>query len=94
MTYHDLFAENVRRCFWASWIGNTVNADHYIVGASADSRVLNMPLPISEQAFNKCLVEPSHSLTEFTNVVKAIPQEQSQPCRNVRSELIYLVWIW
>ena len=94
MTRPELYAEIIRRCFWAAWIGNTLNADHYIVGASADSRMMNMPLPISEEAFEQGLLEPSRSLADVTSRSEVTNQPHSQLPYNILSELVALVWIW
>ncbi len=44
-------AETLRRLFWASWITNVINSDHYTPGSAADTLVLTLPLPASEHAF-------------------------------------------
>lgn len=33
---HDTRCENIRRCFWTSWMSHCINSDHYVIGTSVD----------------------------------------------------------
>lgn len=59
-----LHSETVRRCMWATWNTNSISSDHYIVGTSSDPRILTMPLPISEAAYNGKLEQPLTTLAD------------------------------
>lgn len=49
---------------WATWNTSSISSDHYIVGTSSDPRILTMPLPISEAAYNGKLEQPITTLSD------------------------------
>ncbi|QKX63129.1 uncharacterized protein TRUGW13939_10297 [Talaromyces rugulosus] len=83
-------AEKMRRLFWASWITNVINSDHYTPGSAADTLVLTLPLPVSENAFLWSTEEPLATISQSSS--------KSQPTRNrepsIMAEIMKILMIW
>ena len=88
-----LEAEKLRRLFWASWITNVINSDHYISGSAADTMVLAMPLPVSEDAYRLGTEEPLVSLSQSFAKYQNMPSgDLGEP--SIMSELIKILLLW
>lgn len=85
----DLEREVRLRCFWAAWIATCLNSENYVVGASADSLVINMPLPMSEGAFEQSLDEPT---VVFSDLIE--PRSQSIAENNLSAYLMKAMLGW
>lgn len=78
--------ETIRRCFWAGWVTNVVNSDHYVVGSSSDIRALNLPLPISDHAYYNGIDEPATTL--------ASPPSSHESTPNAVAETLRVLQLW
>ena len=88
----DWFDKEIqRRCFWAAFTTNCVNADHYIIGTSNDTLILRIPLPISEASFSHMIQEPQTTLMDF-NGTKRPASRGGEP--NMWSEVLKLILHW
>ena len=86
--------ESLRRCFWAAWTTNCINADHYDLNTSPDSRVMQVPLPVSGAAFREALAEDQGQLS-LTDKSPLLPQHWQRTCEiSVMAELLKLVLRW
>jgi hypothetical protein len=83
-----LEAERLRRLFWASWITSVISSDHYTPGSAADTLVLTLALPVSEDAFLSGLNEP---LTIISDAHE--PSRDHQKPR-IMAELLKILHLW
>lgn len=89
-----LQAELERRTFWAAWVANLVNSDHYINGTSADTFVLHLPLPVSHEAFTQSRPEPVSTLADTLDMSKAAGDKPLSWSNNGLAEMLRLVLHW
>ena len=88
----DWFDKEIqRRCFWAAFTANCVNADHYIIGASNDTLILRIPLPISEASFSYMIQEPQATLMDFKGTKRSAGRGGEL---NMWSEVLRLILHW
>ncbi|KAF2995616.1 hypothetical protein E8E14_002930 [Neopestalotiopsis sp. 37M] len=86
--------ENIRRCFWTSWMANCVDSDHYVVGSSIDPVVLDLPLPISEEAYRNGEAEYQGNLAQFVEDRGARETTGCSTTISVKAELMKMVLTW
>jgi hypothetical protein len=90
---HWIDAEAVRRCFWAVWFTQCINADHSVVGTTYHDRVMNLPLPIGEQSFKNSVPQPLVNLsTVLQRHLIEVADNGSEP--SVMAELMTLIFYW
>ena len=89
-----LEAEIQRRCFWAVWITNCINSDHYTVGTSSNDRVMNLPLPANDSSFHQNIQEPPVTLSTVIDGGGRVAAEGQNSSPSVIAELVRLVLIW
>lgn len=85
--------ETKRRCFWAVWFTQCVNADHRFMGGSYDGSVIGLPLPIAETSFERMVREPLLTLSTILHR----PQQreiQMSGTPSIMAELMFLMWNW
>jgi hypothetical protein len=82
----------MRRCFWASFITQCINADHSL-GFFHDDRIMSSPLPIGERSFTNGVQEP---LLALVDVIKESPAVcgKTSACPSLMAELVTLIWYW
>lgn len=88
-----LDSERLRRCFWATWFTQSINGDHTVHGRSQNERVMNLPLPMSEEAYENALDEPVTTPSAVLNPeASVVPGSSTQP--SVMAELMTLMMFW
>ena len=86
--------ENIRQCFWTSWMANCVDMDHYVVGSSIDPVVLALPLPISEDAYRDGKPEYQGNLGQFVDDRGARATSGCSSAGSLKAELMKMVLSW
>lgn len=89
-----LQGEQFRRCFWYAWLGNCLNADHYIGGMSTDSLVLNMPLPVGDISFDHGVQAPSLKLSDYANSRDVDLFARTATDASILAQLARAIWGW
>ncbi|KEF52228.1 uncharacterized protein A1O9_11855 [Exophiala aquamarina CBS 119918] len=89
--WHNL--EVMRRCFWAVWFTQCINADHSATGLPQSERILNIPLPIGEAAFNDLSEQPLTTLSEMYHQPNNRSTEQAA-APSIMAELMTLMLNW
>lgn len=88
-----LKAEKCHRIYWASWITNLVNSDHYIVGTSSNPPPMTVPLPMSEEGYQFGVEEPLTNLDERLSL-EALGGDPRSSGASVSAELVSAVFFW
>ena len=88
-----LQTEIMRRCFWACFITQCINADHSS-SSFFDERIMNSYLPIGERSFADNVQEPLPPT--LTDVIKdsSIQQRDSSSSPSVMAELVTMILYW
>lgn len=89
--WHNL--EVIRRCFWAVWFTQCINADHSATGLPQSERILNLPLPIGDTAFNNLSEQPLTTLSEIYHQPNNRPIPQAAD-PSIMAELMALMLSW
>ncbi|KAK5050478.1 hypothetical protein LTR84_003759 [Exophiala bonariae] len=87
-------SELFRRCFWAVWFTQCINADHSATGLPQSERVMNLPLPIGEIAFHTGAEQPLRTLTELYESRKNAQIVQDTAAPSIMAELMTLMLSW
>jgi len=89
--WHNL--EAIRRCFWAVWFTQCINADHSATGLPQSERVLSLPLPIADAAYNDLTEQPLITISEIYHQPNSRPVQQSA-APSIMAELMTLMMSW
>lgn len=85
-----------RRCFWATWLTNCINSEHYARGTSINKRIMDLPLPMDSHSFRTAtrtpLVTTRLALDELDSW--ALSHDRPQHLPSVMAELVKLMMIW
>ena len=83
-----------RRLFWATWITNCINSDHYAIGTSVNNRIVNLPLPMDDLAF--CRSSIPTPLSPIRGPPKASERPSSDESRSpsIMAEIVKLMMLW
>ena len=84
--------ESRRRLFWATWLTNCINSEHYTVGTSVNDRILNLPLPEDESVFKNPQSPPPQANTLLLRDDSSAVQRRGTT--SVMAELVQLMRIW
>ena len=85
-----LKAEMARRCFWAVWFTQCINADHSSTGVCLNAKVMNLPLPMDETSFLHGLNAPSVSLS----AIRGQSSTEKLPRDSILAELMAAMMFW
>lgn len=88
-----LDAEKMRRCFWAVWFTQCINADHTSMRSYYIDRIMDLPLPIDETSFSQRARPQSYT---FANVLNGSTSVQPRQTDNtsIMAELMILILHW
>jgi hypothetical protein len=83
-----------RRCFWATWLTNCINSEHYTIGTSVNNRIMNLALPIDDLSFRTSIQVPlTTTRNSIEHIGRSIQDEPKAP-PSVMAELVKLMMIW
>lgn len=85
-----------RRCFWATWLTNCINSEHYTIGTSVNNRIMELPLPMDNFSFRNSVrgkLTTSRIACEEIET-GALSHDRSQAPPSVMAELVKLMMIW
>ncbi|OAA66929.1 Transcription factor [Niveomyces insectorum RCEF 264] len=87
-------AETRRRLFWATWLTNCINSEHYTVGTSVNDLILSLPLPMDDMDFQKKIRR--HGQDSGSICLGGSSSSSTQPCvtTSIMAELVRLMRIW
>lgn len=76
------------RCFWAVWITNCINCQHYTIGTSVNEHIQNLPLPSDDPS-------PLTSNNDQTQSVRGLSTPaEGLGVPSIMAELVKLMMIW
>ena len=83
-----------RRIFWATWLTNCINSEHYTVGTSVNDDILNFPLPADDLSFRNSVEVPPVTTRDALEQQKTQVSDRSRAPPSIMAELVKLMMIW
>lgn len=83
-----------RRIFWATWLTNCINSEHYTVGTSVNDDILNLPLPADDLSFRDGVEVPPVTTRDALEQQKSQSPKASRSPPSIMAELVKLMMIW
>jgi hypothetical protein len=83
-----------RRIFWATWLTNCINSEHYTVGTSVNDGILNLPLPADDLSFRNGVEVPPVTTRDALKQQKSQTHNPSRSPPSIMAELVQLMMIW
>jgi hypothetical protein len=83
-----------RRIFWATWLTNCINSEHYTVGTSVNDKILSLPLPVDDLSFHNGTQVPSMNTRKALELQKSQSHDAPESPPSIMAELVKLMMIW
>jgi hypothetical protein len=91
----SLVDEIRRRLFWATWITNCINSDHYLIGTSVNNRIVNLPLPMDDLTFRRSGIQtPLSPIRGPPKASEPPSNDASRSPPSIMAEIVKLMMLW